>query len=314
MAHYGLFSGVPVLGVIESRLGGVAVDLFFVLSGYLITRILVASKGGGARALGIFYARRSLRIFPLYFLAVFLFAAVIPTGAAPNLPWFLTYTVNFGKVISPGAGWYPLNHLWTLSVEEQFYLAWPLLAVSLSRAVLLRVCAAAIAGGVTVRLLLAAHGASDTAATQLTPCCMDPLMMGCAVALVGCREPPRWALIAFVTAALGVGYMLTAADDFSLVVFARSAHSACFGLGLMLLTRYHVPALDGRVLVYLGTISYGIYVWHMPALWLVRSAELSGMTGLAVVLALTIGLSAMSWSLFEAPINQLKSRFEFERH
>ena len=115
--------------------GWVGVQLFFVLSGFLITGILV-DTAGAPRFFRSFYLRRTLRIFPVYyaFLAVyFLVVPLLPGGAPPgegqlaDQLWYWTYLSNWLPLLEHPSG--PLNHLWSLAVEEQFYLVWPLLVV-----------------------------------------------------------------------------------------------------------------------------------------------------------------------------------------
>ncbi|WP_157807030.1 acyltransferase family protein [Algoriphagus formosus] len=121
--------------------GWIGVDLFFVLSGFLITRILISSLDSNIslkKYLKVFYTRRILRIFPLYYLTVIFFIIVFPflsqffqtstnhNGLADDLIWFIIYFQNFiigfrGEYFNPGF----LNHFWTLSIEEHFYLFWP---------------------------------------------------------------------------------------------------------------------------------------------------------------------------------------------
>ena len=114
------------LGILA--IGGV--ELFFVLSGFLITRLLLAARREVERgrqhraaALGRFYARRALRIFPLYYLVVAVLAAVDLPPAREILPWLLTYTLNFHMASRGYVDHFA--HFWTLAVEEQFYLVWP---------------------------------------------------------------------------------------------------------------------------------------------------------------------------------------------
>ena len=114
-----------------SRLGWLGVILFFCLSGYVITGILLRCRDlQGSQSiwatLSRFYIRRALRIFPLYYFAIFLFLFILPSIRS-NLLWFLLYAVNIGKVFgySGTQGFVPLNHFWTLAVEEQFYIIWP---------------------------------------------------------------------------------------------------------------------------------------------------------------------------------------------
>src|SRR5262249_22237213 len=126
-----------------------SVDLFFILSGFLITTIILehANEGG---FLWNFYARRSLRIWPIYYLTLLAFAVSFPVWSSqPSMEWlpfYLTYTQNiqhywFGGASDPEC----LVHLWTLAIEEQFYLIWPLMLLLLGRRWLIPLCLALMA-------------------------------------------------------------------------------------------------------------------------------------------------------------------------
>lgn len=122
------------------RFGWTGVGLFFVLSGYLITSILLDARSLGlGQFLGRFYWRRSLRIFPLYFGFVLFVVAVwlltgFPTGTGKQLPWLATFSFNFYMAFAHQAGLeQTFHHLWSISTEEQFYLFWPILVWVLGR-------------------------------------------------------------------------------------------------------------------------------------------------------------------------------------
>lgn len=134
------------LGILA--IGGV--KLFFVLSGFLITRLLLAARGdvergrlGRVGAVGRFYARRALRIFPLYYVVVAVLVAVNLPPAREILPWLLTYTLNFHMASHGYVDHFA--HFWTLAVEEQFYAVWPWVVLFAPRRVLRPVMLALIA-------------------------------------------------------------------------------------------------------------------------------------------------------------------------
>ncbi len=109
--------------------GYYGVDLFFVISGYLITGILLRSDGGFATAFRTFMGRRILRIFPLYYFAILLFWLSAFGSTRDDVGWLLTYTWNYPAALRKGDNW--LFYLWSLSVEEQFYIFWPLVVLTL---------------------------------------------------------------------------------------------------------------------------------------------------------------------------------------
>ncbi len=177
--------------------GWIGVTLFFVLSGFLITGILYDAKGQ-SHYFRNFYARRTLRIFPLYYgiLGVELLILLAIMLGSPHawahlhnprklwaaMPWLWTYTTNIGQSFFH-VDTVLQNHFWSLAVEEQFYLVWPALVFLLSGKEILRACAALIALAFATRLALVAAG-DPTSAYGLTPCQFDALGLGAMVAIL----------------------------------------------------------------------------------------------------------------------------------
>jgi peptidoglycan/LPS O-acetylase OafA/YrhL len=189
-----------------STAGWAGVDLFFVLSGFLITGNLLDARPSGVKGLpgeagragkffGHFYARRALRVFPLYYLvltAVALMTALRHDPAQQQVwhdwsPWLWSYTSNLYNARN---GWRAgphgllLNHFWTLAVEEQFYLVWPVVVYLCDRRVLLRGCLAAIGLAVALRYFCQVVQGNNYAAMLLMPCRIDAFAVGGALALV----------------------------------------------------------------------------------------------------------------------------------
>jgi peptidoglycan/LPS O-acetylase OafA/YrhL len=188
--------------------GWIGVDLFFVLSGFLITGILLDSRGkpGYFRS---FYGRRTLRIFPLYFAALAVAFYVLPnlpgcpppTGDDPTI-WHWTYTSNvacaaYGRFLRPPT-WVEMNHFWSLAVEEQFYLVWPLVVALCPPRRLPGLCVAVTAGAFLARLAALATG-NFFAVTLLTPCRADALAAGACSYLL--KDAPRQQLLQAVRSA-----------------------------------------------------------------------------------------------------------------
>ena len=161
------------------RLGGIGVDLFFVISGFLITLLLLRERRrNGSISLRAFYVRRCWRILPAYlvFLGALFVLSVFGVVDLTERDWAgaLTYTVNF----RPGTSWV-MGHLWSLSVEEHFYLLWPVLLLLLGPA---RACALAALYVVTapvVRLLIWRLGCRALDVDYCTPARMDTIAVGC---------------------------------------------------------------------------------------------------------------------------------------
>src|SRR5688572_2559121 len=175
--------------------GWIGVDLFFVLSGFLITGILCSARAS-EHYLRNFYARRVLRIFPLYYGALILLVVLLPwfwpdnagiDSMARDAPWYWTYLSNL-KIARDG---WPesgaIGHFWSLAVEEQFYLVWPLIVMALGRRQLQYACLVCIVGALAIRVSLNMQG-NSTAAFVLTPARMDALAVGAYLA-VSARVP-----------------------------------------------------------------------------------------------------------------------------
>ena len=181
--------------------GWMGVDLFFVLSGFLITGILLDTKSS-PRYFRIFYGRRALRILPLYltFVTVLLFVVpVLPmvspgqaAGVVGAKAWYWTHSVNF-MIARNGweQGTWHSGHLWSLSLEEQFYVCWPAVVYLCSRRRLVGVTIALVLGVWVVRAALVSWGASSVAIYVLLPTRMDSLALGALLAVLA-REHAAW--------------------------------------------------------------------------------------------------------------------------
>lgn len=189
-----------------ASLGWCGVDVFFVLSGFLITGILLRAKGA-PHYFRDFYMRRVLRIFPLYYAVVVLLLFVLdrPPATPSEKASYLLYYQNVRYALWGEEYFDPARLItWSLAIEEQFYLVWPALVWTCSRRSLLRVCVAAIAVAIALRFVLLANGLVTT--HFLTPCRIDTLAAGALIAILG--APPRWcgwlALLGGAAVLLGV--------------------------------------------------------------------------------------------------------------
>jgi peptidoglycan/LPS O-acetylase OafA/YrhL len=177
-------------------LGWTSVDLFFVLSGYLITGILRRARGS-ERYLRSFYARRALRIFPLYYGVLFFFFVIAPhvkalgdpaafwlPGAERETLWYWLYLQNLHVAFTGQFDHHFLGIAWTLSIEEQFYLVWPLVVLFASRNGLIRICAGLIAGAFVLRAVGIGTGAPPLSVMTFTLCRVDTLAAGALLAVL----------------------------------------------------------------------------------------------------------------------------------
>ena len=327
--------------------GGIGVRVFFVLSGFLITGILLHSRtmverGGPARggAVRRFYLRRFLRIFPLYYFALILAWFGRVSGIRTELPWHAAYLSNvrffLDNAAHPGVWGGHLSHLWSLAVEEQFYLVWPWIILFARRRWLPAIALGLVAVGPVFRAVVAQLTGNDV--TPILPLgCIDSLALGAYLAMTVDPEYRAHPLVRPVgPAALWLGTALFAAHQAalgssSLWLFRIVAFDLAIALmGAWLVARaatgFTGPAgrlLELGPLRYLGTISYGIYVYHLmlPEL-LPRVARRLGHADLLAALgdqtvpylifyaALTVAVAAISWHGFEGPINRLKDRLD----
>lgn len=309
------------------------VRLFFVISGYLITGILIRSKEA-ARSQGtlgvilVFYLRRALRIFPAYYVMLALAAALLPEVRA-SLSWHATYLSNVFFALNGNWDPWPLAHLWSLSVEEQFYLFWPLLIVLSPGRTLIPTLIGVIIAAVAFRAAVIFYFPEGPARYVLTPAAFDALGAGALLAALEASDRLtdglRWRLAIAAAVALAL-FSLTSQQaslaginfvfgDFLMVV-PLAAVVAWAGAG--------AKGLIGRlaassVVRYLGRISYGIYLYHFPALAAVflfceyAALQLPPLGPIRFVIAsvVTVAIAATSWHLLEQPLNGLKSRLSY---
>ena len=321
--------------------GWMGVDLFFVLSGFLITGILVDSRKGPGYFRN-FYMRRVLRIFPLYYGVLFLLLLLTP---ALSIQWhgifvpLLLYLQNFSSFnrytfnVGP---WLTLNHLWSLAIEEQFYLLWPLLVFAartrrrvLALALALSVCAALFRAALMFGWLnsYAAHHNMFARA--------DSLLLGGALAMLyRGTHWPRILQVApwlFLTAAALVVYTLTHPaqtpfDSLYWIFCVRYTVTALAFCGLLAWSLRPGPVsrfFSLRLLRWFGKYSYGLYVLHLIALptlsWFFRGRllTLTGSKALSVAgtAALVFALAALaawlSFNLYEKRFLRLKHFFDY---
>jgi peptidoglycan/LPS O-acetylase OafA/YrhL len=348
--HFTMYGGeLPAAGldrlVHRTALAGwIGVDLFFVLSGFLITGILYDAKGG-ERYFRNFFARRLLRIAPLYYGALVLFVLLLPAlwrGHAglswlrSESFWYWTYLVNVRIAWEGWPGFGALGHFWSLAVEEQFYLLWPVAVFRLRRRPLMALCAACAVVAVGVRLALHLAG-NAPAAFVLMPARMDALAAGAflALALRGPGGPAAAARLAKpALAAGGAGLAVLVlwkrglpAEDAAVAVAGYFLLAVLFA-GAVALAVAAPPGSRGSrwlaapVLIFFGRYSYALYVLHHPLLFLkppwltydavpaVLGSRLPGwLLFVSAGIGVSVALALLSWRFWEKPFLDLKERF-----
>lgn len=327
------------------QFGWIGVDLFFVLSGYLITRGLIG-MGSGSEALRNFLARRLLRIVPLYLVVVLGWGGIVlllqPPGASTCLevlPWHATFLTNAwisANQTWPGCG---SGQFWSLAVEMQFYLAWPLLVLRLRPGTTVWVCIAGIFSAGLVRASMLFGGFSGDPLYVLPFTRMDALLNGALLAVLleqfdGTRAWRRYGRIWAVLWPVQIPLLVAAALHTEaplrwnganpwMATVALTTNAMIFGaLVLALLVRPTGAAsrlLSWAPLRRVGVVSYCIYLVH-PVVHLVLQAALRGsLDGMpvlvrqalvyGVVVAISMGVAELSWRHFERPILGLKRHF-----
>ena len=324
-------------------LGDLGVPVFFLLSAFLITELLFReSDETGAIRLKAFYMRRILRIWPLYFLVFFGLVALnqfLPYAGSKDPASWLAFTVFAGNWWICLHGWipaYPVNPLWSISVEEQFYIAIPIIARFCHRSGATAISLVLIAVSHVSVVLYAMHPTNGFSSQWTNSFVQFQFFAaGTLLSIYLKGRVPQWpAALRLVAALAGIGCWLVASITFG--VQADTPHSTVVqapigwalvlaGTLLLFLSMLGFPSkyLPGPI-VYLGRISYGLYLFHELVYWLIfspgeawlarlsQSLHLAGCrNGIGTVLAfcLTVLVAHTSYRLYERPFLRLKSRF-----
>lgn len=331
---------LAVLSVIAYHLGStwlpggfLGVDLFFVLSGFLITSVLLdALSRTGRIDYAAFYTRRTRRLLPAFLLLVLTLCGWAAFVAEPSeigdlrgaalaalfyvANWFFIATGQsyFADQLGPS----PLEHTWSLSIEEQYYLVWPALLVLLVRRLptrALTLCLIVVIAGSALTMAWLYSPSDPTTAYFSTFARLHELLIGSLLALAihkGLRVPQRFRWTSWI--ALG-GIVLSFAlmNDTTAfyyqggsVLFSLAAAWLILGLGTGPADAPPIRFLTGKPLVWIGLISYGLYLWHWPLIVLLTPAS-TGLTGAPLTLlrlGLTVSIAGASYYLLEQPIRR----------
>jgi peptidoglycan/LPS O-acetylase OafA/YrhL len=315
-----------------SSIGWIGVDLFFVLSGFLITRILYDAKTK-PNYFSRFYIRRTLRIFPLYYLAIVVVSLIYALWPFADLSWpdsplfVVFYLTNF--LIAAGGSGGMLDHFWSLAVEEHFYLIWPFVVLRFSRRQLMMVALLVIVAAPLLRTYFVLNGFNEYTAYMLTPCRMDSLAMGAFVALAVCgsgfsSQVSRAAWIAVIIGGGAVAFIFFGLRMFSpsepLIGSIGFSIIGVAAAGLLVLTVVWKPLhaiFSLPVMRWFGKYSYGLYVWHPIIGMLIFYSGLreqfpasvqNSLIWLWLAVGLSLAVSWLSYNLWEAQFLRLKDK------
>ncbi len=318
-----------------SRSGWLGVDLFFVVSGYLITTILLRVRESGLSMRG-FWMRRALRIMPLfylYLLVVFGGVALIRGVAGqPNfakgidfglIPYYVAYLANLATALR---GW-PDNvlvALWSLAIEEQFYLVWPILMLLLRPKTMVKVCLILAVASPIFRFAVF-HRYSNAAAYVLTPCRVDGIALGALAAILLSMPQYHHRLVAWsyrlrwpAVLSFAIVYGLASVNEPVWLALGVSVANVAFAIATTVAV-HSVGAwrriLCSRPLLWLGQRCYGLYMWHLLVGVLLRNAIAPEQVAARPLLWMfgwllaTAAVAEASWRYFEAPILRFKRYF-----
>jgi peptidoglycan/LPS O-acetylase OafA/YrhL len=319
--------------------GRTGVDLFFVLSGFLITGILLDTKDSPG-CFKNFYARRALRIWPLYYGILFLFFFLLPVLFPRYLiytdrntwPYYVTYTQNLFYHFDHSA---PLTPSWSLAVEEQYYMFWAPVVFLFGRRSLRNILFGMIVFSFCFRVISSLRGAPLEFLHNFTLCRLEPLAAGGLAALWLRSEkctPVKWARGGMMALTIGLAGVAIALVDWGIdgPVYSYPFLAAAFaGVLALSLTANPATTFAGRVLTqrwlaYTGKISYGVYLMHVPIFMGVDAvtqkvwgkSQFSGAKQVPIVcvaFAATFLAASISWFCFERPILRLKEYFRSEK-
>jgi len=327
------------LGAQELQGGFLGVDMFFVLSGYLITSLLVVEWGrSGSIDFVAFWVRRARRLLPalvLVVLAVAIWAALASStdrldAIRGDGIWTLFYGANW-HFITSGQSYFdasseasPFRHMWSLAIEEQFYLVWPLLAFVTLRVargrtwLLAAVCGVGLIGSMSVMGLLY-ESTDPSRAYYGTDSRAHGLLIGALLALFLARSQGRrassvWVQVAGVAAAIAVVWAFAGTQDTTSWLYPGGFLGFEIAVAVLILAVTAPVAspltalLSLRPVRWVGAISYGLYLWHWPVTIAISEGRtrIGGWELAGIRLAATFALATLSYYLIEMPVRQRK--------
>jgi peptidoglycan/LPS O-acetylase OafA/YrhL len=316
--------------------------LFFVLSGFLITRILLNyrdeylnTKEKKSKLILRFYIRRSLRIFPIYYILILILLIINLQGVKDVFIYLLTYTTNIYQYINQAdIKW--LNHFWSLAVEEQFYLCWPFLILFIKPKRTYKVIVLIIAISIASRIYFYMNNYNWMVSSYSLFGNLAPLGFGGLLAYISMYKTNYLKLISkpvLLYAVLGFYCVMFALDyKYDLSIYSQIFEPILFSIVATLIIsrasnngfKYVAKNfLENKFTVYSGKISYGMYLFHMfipPLLyWLFPELEeynslhnYSKYILFILYYLVTFVIAHISWLMIEKPLNKLKNRYPYK--
>jgi peptidoglycan/LPS O-acetylase OafA/YrhL len=318
-----VFAHTRARGDYWGELAPLGIASFFVLSGFLITSILLGAREEAERAdvgrgsvLWRFYVRRFLRIFPIYYAVLVIAVLLREPVTSQYIAELATYRANF-LMARLGQNLSPITPLWSLSVEEHFYLFWPLIVLFGSRRMVYGSIAAMVAGSVVIRAMLVLQHATYQAVAWPTYSAVDSIALGCLLAM-GWRDRDATARRPWILGALGVGVVLQgvylALRILNLphaLAITRVMNTLPFALICVWLidraAQDRLPAIfRNRWIARMGLVTYAIYIVHRYVMHYIGFDQKRGWDVFAITLVVSTAIATVSWLVYEGPINNLK--------
>lgn len=336
-----LFHFVHFDNIYISRLPfGQGVNLFFVISGYLITKILLISKEkirehetSYKQVIKSFYFRRSIRIFPIYYITILFLIIINFQNVKDVIVWLVTYTTNFyiSDNLNPYIG--SFNHLWSLAVEEQFYLIWPFLILFLPQKHIEKFIILIIVSSLIFKITYFLNFGNSTAINALTISCADSLGFGALIAYWGLYRKElikkinniKYSVLLsfipffyFIVYPRDYNFIVIIGNNFLFSIFAFFIVIRASEMKFSNITKY---LLENKLSIHIGKISYGIYLYHffMPDFynqmidWFPQYFYIDSPFRILFLIIFSIIFAEISWLIIEKPIMNLKSKFQYSK-
>lgn len=334
--HWVKFSTLPQIQYIAADF---AIDLFFVLSGFLISRSLLIDKIAIERGhknklttLILFYIRRVLRIFPIYYLFITACVCFNVSNSREIYPWLFTFTTNFFNLNNELPSIF--NHLWTLAIEEQFYLLFPFFVLWIPMRLMKPFFYGGILLAIVSRIIALYYFNLPKAAFLFPFCCSDAFSVGALIAYYLVMEKSLETILSkryilYLSGGLFIiccyrFIFIGAEDALALSIFRLCISGLCLWIVCNCLSNKQTGivywVLESRIIRYIGKVGYGVYLYHVMAPiitnYLIQQLDLFSTMHFArsfIILLMnfliTLVIASLSWYLIETPIQHFKKRF-----